>query len=147
MTVLPLVVMLIATSPQEGEAKKIPKDSVEIATRGCLKGRVFTAVPAPEGEGVRRGPDVVGRHFRVSGPKDVMKSVKEHNGHLVEVIGLVRKSALSDQGIGMKMGKTRVVIGAPGTDPDRSMYNHPVANVDVMDVTSIGFLSNACPID
>ena len=139
--------MLIATSPQEGEAKKIPKDSVEIATRGCLKGRVFTAVPAPEGEGVRRGPDVVGRHFRVSGPKDIMKSVKEHNGHLVEVIGLVRKSALSDQGIRMKMGKTRVVIGAPGTDPDRSMYNHPVANVDVMDVTSIGFLSNACPID
>ena len=147
MTVLPLVVMLIATSPQEGEAKKIPKDSVEIATRGCLKGRVFTAVPAPEGEGVRRGPDVVGRHFRVSGPKDIMKSVKEHNGHLVEVIGLVRKSALSDQGIGMKMGKTRVVIGAPGTDPDRKHDNHPVANVDVMDVTSIGFLSNACPID
>ena len=68
-----------------------------------------------------------------------MKSVKEHNGHLVEVIGLVRKSALSDQGIGMKMGKTRVVIGAPGTDPDRSMYKHPLANVDVMDVTSIGF--------
>jgi hypothetical protein len=47
----------------------------------------------------------------------------------------------------MKMGKTRVVIGAPGTDPDRSQYNHPVANVDVMDLTSIGFLSNDCPAD
>jgi hypothetical protein len=139
--------MLMAVSPQEGETKKIPKDSVEIATRGCLKGRVFTAVPAPEGEGVRRGPDVTGRHFRVAGSKDIMKSVKEQNGHLVEVVGLIRKSALSDQGIGMKMGKTRVVIGAPGTDPDRNMYNHPVANVDVMDLTSIGFLSNDCPVD
>ena len=39
------------------------------------------------------------------------------------------------------------MIGAPGTDPDRSMYNQPVANVDVMDLTSIGFLSNDCPID
>ncbi len=139
--------MLVATSPQEAETKKIPKDSVEVATRGCLKGRVFTATPAPEGEGVRRGPDVTGHHFRVSAPKDLMKVVKEHNGHLVEVVGLIRKSALSDSGIGMKVGGTRVVIGAPGTDPDRSMYNHPVANVNVMDLTSIGFLSNDCPID
>ena len=141
------MLILAAAAPQEAETKKIPKDSVEIATRGCLKGKVFTATPAPEGEGVRRGPDVTGRHFRVSGPKDVMKVVKEHNGHLVEVVGLVRKSALSDQGIGMKVGGTRVVIGAPGTDPDRSMYNHPIANVDVMDLTSIGFLSSDCPID
>ena len=139
--------MLVATSPQEAETKKIPKDSVEVATRGCLKGRVFTATPAPEGEGVRRGPDVTGHHFRVSAPKDLMKVVKEHNGHLVEVVGLIRKSALSDSGIGMKVGGTRVVIGAPGTDPDRSMYNHPVGNVNVMDLTSIGFLSNDCPID
>ena len=147
MTILPLVLILAAASPQEPGAKKIPKDSVEVATRGCLKGRVFTAVPAPEGEGVRHGPDITGRHFRLSGPKDVMKTVKEHNGHLVEVVGLVRKSALSDQGIGMKVGGTRVVIGAPGTDPDHSMYNRPVANVDVMDLSSIGFLSNDCPID
>ena len=139
--------MLVATSPQEAETKKIPQDSVEVATRGCLKGRVFTATPAPEGEGVRRGPDVTGHHFRVSAPKDLMKVVKEHNGHLVEVVGLIRKSALSDSGIGMKVGGTRVVIGAPGTDPDRSMYNHPVGNVNVMDLTSIGFLSNDCPID
>ena len=147
MITLPLVLMLVATSPQEAETKKIPKDSVEVATRGCLKGRVFTATPAPEGEGVRRGPDVTGHHFRVSAPKDLMKVVKEHNGHLVEVVGLIRKSALSDSGIGMKVGGTRVVIGAPGTDPDRSMYNHPVGNVNVMDLTSIGFLSNDCPID
>jgi hypothetical protein len=146
-TVLPVVLILAASSPQEAETKKIPKDSVEIATRGCLKGRVFTATPAPEGEGARHGPDVTGRHFRVSGPKDIMKVVKEHNGHLVEVVGLIRKSALSDPGIGMKVGGTRVVIGAPGTDPDRSMHNQPVANVNVMDLTSIGFLSNDCPID
>jgi len=146
-TVLPLVLLLVAVSPQQTETKKIPKDSVEIATRGCLKGKVFTAVPAPEGEGVRHGPDITGRHFRVSGPKDLMKIVKQHDGQLVEVVGLIRKSALADSGIGMKVGGTRVVIGAPGTDPDRSMYNHPVGNVDVMDLTSVGFLSNDCPID
>jgi hypothetical protein len=141
-----IVVLLFVAAPvQEPETKKVPKDSVEIATRGCLKGRVFTATPPPEGEGVRHGPDVTGRHFRVSGPKDVMKLVKQHNGHLVEVVGLVRKNALSDDGIGMRVGGTRVVIGAPGADPDR-MYAHPVANVAVMDLSSIGFLSESCPI-
>jgi hypothetical protein len=146
-TIFPLVLILAVAPPQEDGTKKIPKDSVEVATRGCLKGRMFTAVPAPEGEGVRHGPDIAGRHFRLSGPKDVMKSVKEYNGHLVEVVGLIRKSALSDPGIGMKVGGTRVVIGAPGTDPDRSMYKQPMANVDGMDISSIGFLSNDCPID
>jgi hypothetical protein len=146
-TVIPLLLLLAAAPQQEPGAKKVPKDSLEVATRGCLKGKVFTATPAPEGEGVRHGPDITGRHFRVAGSKDLMKIVKEHNGHLVEVVGLIRKSALDDGGIGMKVGGTRVVIGAPGTDPDRSQYNHPIANVPVMDLTSIGFLSNDCPID
>jgi hypothetical protein len=141
-----IVVLLFVAAPlQEVEPKKVPNDSVEIATRGCMKRRVFTAIPPPEGEGVIHGPDVTGRHFRVAGSHEVMKIVKQHNGHLVQVVGLVRKSALSDNGIGMKVGGTRVVIGAPGADPDR-MYAHPVANVAVMDITSIGFLSEECPI-
>jgi hypothetical protein len=144
-TPLIVVLLLIATPLQEPEPKKVPKDSVEIATRGCLKGRVFTATPPPEGEGVMRGPDVTGRHFRVAGPREVMKLVKQHNGHLVQVVGLVRKNALSDDGMGMRVGGTRVVIGAPGADPDR-MYAHPISTVAVMDVSSIGFLSESCPI-
>ena len=137
-----MIALIVVPAVRRGAAagagtKKIPKDSVEVATRGCLKGRMFTAMPPPEGEGVRHGPNMTGRHFRVSGPKDVMKSVKQHNGHLVEVVGLVGKNALSDPGIGMKVGGTRVVIGAPGTDPDR-MTTQPDANVAVMDSARSG---------
>src|SRR4051812_18027672 len=100
MIALPLLVLLGVLPQQEPGAKPVPKDSVQIVTRGCFKGRVFTATPTPEGE-VARGPDVTGRHFRVSGPHDVMELVKQHDGQLVEVVGIVRKAALSDQGLGM----------------------------------------------
>jgi hypothetical protein len=145
MTPLPLLLLLAALPQQEPGAKSVPKDSVEIVTRGCLKGRVFTATPTPEGE-VHRGPDVTGRHFRVSGPHDVMDLVKKHDGHLVEVVGIVRQAALSDQGVGIKMGGTRMVIGAPGGDPGRMSPPTPGTNVPVMDLTSIGFLSETCPV-
>jgi hypothetical protein len=142
---LPLLVLLAAVPAQEPGAKPVPKDSVQVATRGCFKGRVFTATPNPEGE-IARGPDVTGRHFRVAGPHDVMDLVKQHDGHLVEIVGIVRKSALSDQGIGIKMGGTRMVIGAPGGDPGRLGPPTPGTNVPVMDLTSVGFLSETCPI-
>ena len=144
--------MLVASSPQEARNEENPQGlrgdrDARLSERPCLH-----RDPRPEGEGVRQGPDVTGRHFRVSGPKDLMKIVKEHNGHLVEVVGLIRKSALSDSGIGMKVGGTRVVIGAPGTDPDRSMYNHPVAqrrrhgpDVDWISVERLSDRLTRCP--
>ncbi len=145
MTPLPLILLLAAAPAQEPGAKPVPKDSVQIATRGCFKGRVFTATPTPEGE-IARGPNVTGRHFRVAGPHAVMDLVKQHDGHLVEVVGVVRKAALGDQGLGMKVGGARMVIGAPSGDPGRIGLQTPGTNVPVMDLTSVSFLSESCPV-
>jgi hypothetical protein len=93
-----------------------------------------------------RGPDVTGRRFRVAGPKDVMAMVKEHQGHLVEVDGIIRKAALGDEGLGMKVGGARVVIGAPGSDPGRMGPPTPASNVPTIDVSSIRYLDDECPI-
>src|SRR5688572_2381266 len=79
--------------PPNPEAKKIPDDSVEIATTGCLKGRVFTATQ-PREDFMRRGPIVTGRSFRLNGPRTLMDLVKTHDGALVEIVGLVRKNDL-----------------------------------------------------
>ena len=114
MTPLALLLVVALAQDQEPKAKAVPKDSVEVLTRGCLKGRVFTATPRPADEGAIHGPDVTGHRFRVAGPKDVMALVKQHDGHLVEVDGIVRKAALGDQGLGVKVGHSRVVVGAPG---------------------------------
>jgi hypothetical protein len=130
------------------ERKTIPKDSVEVLARGCLKGRVFTGTGQPEGEGGQQGPDVTGRSFRVAGPREVMSIVKQNDGHLVEVVGIVRKAALDDQGIGFRMGRgTRVVIGgAAGTDPTRMNSPATAPSVPTMDVTAIRHIDDRCPI-
>ena len=143
-----LISMFLTTMVvQSPETKSVPKDSVEVFARGCLKGRVFTATSAPEDEGVRRGPDVVGLHFRVSGPREVMDLVKKQNGHRVEVVGIVRKAALDDPGIGMKVGGARVVIGAPGGDPTRMNPRTTLPSVAVMDLTAIRSLSDRCSVE
>jgi hypothetical protein len=146
MTVLISILLATMAVPFQ-ETKSVPKDSVEIFARGCLKGRVFTATSEPEDEGVRRGPDVVGLHFRVNGPREVMDQVKRQNGHRVEVVGLVRKASLDDPGIGMKVGGARVVIGAPGGDPTRMNPRTAPPSVAVMDVTAIRSLSDHCSIE
>ena len=146
MTLL-ISILLAAMAVPTQETKSVPKDSVEIFARGCLKGRVFTATSAPEDEGVRRGPDVVGLHFRVNGPREVMDEVKKQNGHRVEVVGLVRKAALDDQGIGMKVGGARVVIGAPSGDPTRMNPRTTPTSVAVIDLTAIRSLSDSCSVE
>ena len=108
--------------PIRPETKKIPSDSLEIATTGCLKGRVFTATQ-PREDFLRRGPNVTGRSFRLNGPRAVIDVVKTHDGDLVEIVGLVRKNDLRDNCAGCALGNTRVVIGAP-----RSGYSDAVGS-------------------
>ncbi len=141
-----LLVLLAAAAPaQEPGTKKVPSDSVEVGARGCLKGRVFAAGERTEEEGVRLGPDISGRSFRVAAPRAVMNEVKKHDGHFVQVVGIVKKSDLGDHLLGAKVGSARVVIGQPGRDPMRTSLPTPVA-VPVIDVTGVTFLSASCPI-
>jgi hypothetical protein len=144
---LSLLLGLYGPADAQQETKPVPKDSVEIDARGCFKGRVFTATGEPEEEHTRKGPDITGLNFRVTGPKDVMDLVKRYNGQFVEVVGIVRRAALDDPGIGMRVGKgARVVIGAPGSDPTRMNAPSTAPNVAAMDITAVRLLSDKCPI-
>jgi hypothetical protein len=128
------------------EARKVPSDSVEIEARGCIKGRVFTGTGQPDEERTSKSPDVTGKSFRLTGPKDAMDLVKKYNGQYVEILGIVRKAALDDQGIGMRVGGARVVIGAPGADPTRMNAPATAPNVAAMDVVAVRLLSDRCPL-
>jgi hypothetical protein len=142
-----LALMLAAAPAQTPqEPKPVPSDSVLIVTTGCLKGRVFTATEPPE-ESMRRGPNVTGRNFRVNGPKDIIEQVKKENGHLIQIAGIVRKASLADNTPGARIGNTRVVIGTPRNSPMGSPGRPPVGDAPaVMDVTSVTFISETCPI-
>jgi len=143
---LALLIAAVSAVVSAQDIKPVPKDSVEVEARGCLKGRVFTATEGPADEGTRRGPDISGRHFRVSAKRDVMDDVKKYNGQFVELVGIVRKAALDDQGIGMKVGRGRVIIGAPGNDPTRMNLPSTAPTMAGIDVTAVRLLTDACPI-
>ena len=129
------------------EARKVPSDSVEIEARGCLKGRVFTGTGQPEEERTSKGPDITGKSFRVTGEREVMDLVKKYNGQYVEILGIVRKAALDDQGIGMRVGRGgRVVIGAPGVDPTRMNTPAAAPSVAAMDIIAVRLLADRCPL-
>ena len=128
------------------ETKPVPSDSVEIATTGCLKGRVFTATEPPE-ENMRKGPNVTGRHFRLNGSKELMNLVKQHDGDLVQVVGLVRKSDAGAAPPSARIGNTQVSIGAPRSGDPMQSARTPISDgIAVMDASSVRFLSDTCPI-
>jgi hypothetical protein len=140
-------VLSAAVTEAGQEARKVPSDSVEIEARGCLKGRVFTGTGQPEEERTSKSPDVTGKSFRVTGERDAMDLVKKYNGQYVEILGIVRKAALDDQGIGMKVGRRgRVVIGAPGADPTRMNAPTAAPSVAAMDVIAVRLLADKCPL-
>jgi hypothetical protein len=131
---------------KEPGTKKIPSDSVEIATTGCLKGRVFTATQ-PREDFLRRGPNVTGRSFRLNGPRAVIDVVKTHDGDLVEIVGLVRKNDLRDNAPGVRIGNTRIGVGAPRSGDPMQSARQPISEgLAVMDATSIRVLDDRCPI-
>jgi hypothetical protein len=127
-------------APQERPS--IPDDSVELNVSGCLKGRVLAVSDAREAD-VQSGPIVRGKSFRLAGKGDIMKEVKKEDGSFVEVTGVVKRSALDSKG--MTIGK-RVKVGGGSPVAGTHSMPDPVADVAVMDISSVRHRSNSCAV-
>ena len=139
-----LFFMLLAIAPaQESpqEHPKVPKDSIELTITGCLAGRVLAVsdVRRPDTES---GPPVRAKSFRLAAKGDLMDDVKREDHHLVEVTGVVRKSALVEPGVRIgkriTMGGGNPVAGSAGARPA------PPEMIPVMDVWSVRLRSTSC---
>lgn len=138
MAALPLAAQ---DSAQQEEHRKVPKDSVEVTVTGCLKGRVLSASDVRQTD-TQSGPIVRQRAFRLSGPKDLMKQVKDNDGQRVEITGLIRKSALIEPGVKFKGG--RVVIGGGTMGTASSGIPDPAENTVVMDMSAVQVVGGSC---
>jgi hypothetical protein len=137
--------LMLAAAPllaQQEERPKVPKDSVEVTVTGCLKGRVLSAADVRQTD-VQSGPVVRQHSFRLAGKKDVMKDVKSNDGQRVEVIGLIKKSALIEPGMRFKGGRIVVGGGSMGSGGS-SRPPDPAENVVVMDVAAVTALGGEC---
>jgi hypothetical protein len=129
--------LMTAQAPQE--TPRVPKDSIELTVIGCLQGRILSTI-ASRGTDVETSPYVGERTFRLNGKKEVINEVKKRQHQLVEVVGLVKRSALDDKGV--KSGR----VSISGGSPVAGMGGLPtgVDQVPVMDVSSIRMRSTSC---
>jgi hypothetical protein len=138
----------LALAATAAAQEKLPKEGESaLVVTGCLKGRVLTVTGNPNEQGQIVRQDVMGRSFRLNGKKDVIEVVKKNDGNLVEVRGIVRTADLATPA-GVNIGGTNVKIGITPVDPtarNRPMQE-PLMNVIIMDITSVTFVDEGCPI-
>ena len=109
------------------ERKPVPKDSVRVALPGCTRGHVFTAGQRTVDEpGSFSVPE--GTHIRMNGPKKLMTEIKTHEGSMIELTGLMKKSQYSP---GVTVGGIRIAPAPSG--PGGAMAS-PVATQMQIDV-------------
>ena len=134
-----LTLALPAQQEMPQEKPKVPKDSIELIVVGCLTGRVLKTVEQRQAD-VESSPYVGERTFRLATKKPLTDELKKHQGHLIEVTGLVKRSALDDRG--MKAGPA-TFSGGPPVSGTKSIPS-PAADVAVMDVSSLRMRSSSC---
>lgn len=137
--VVPLLALLLAAPAAAQQEKPVPRDSVRISIPGCSKGVVFTVMESPEHESRSSIPP--GRRFRLAGPKTLLKEIRDEEGTMIEVTGLVRKGQLDPSGVSLGGG---VRVG-PGPSPLGGVANNPNFNQIVLDVEGWRALGGSCP--
>jgi hypothetical protein len=145
MTTLVLLIVLGLTppvqEPSQEERPRVPKDSIQLVITGCLKGRMLIVSDLRQTD-TQVGPIVRAKTFRLAGKGDVMKAVKREDRHLVDVIGLVKRSALTEPGI--KVGKGIVIGGGSPVSGSGGMRPNPSEFIPVLDVESVRLRSTSC---
>ena len=146
----PIVLMLaswLASVPpaQEQERSTVPKDSVKVVVNGCLKGRVLRTSDVRPVE-PESGPVVrYLRTFRIAAKKDVMSSVKAHDGQVVQITGLLKKADLQPRGL--RVGRVVIGGGTPMADPTRRGLPDPSDQIIVMDALAVAPTGGSCVPD
>jgi hypothetical protein len=143
MTTLMLFAMIGLGVAQETprDKPKVPKDSIELSVTGCLTGRVLAIsdVRRPDTES---GPPVRAKSFRLAAKGDLMDDIKEQDHHLVQVTGVVRKSALIEPGV--KIGNRVTVGGGSPVAGSAGSRPAPPDPIPVMDVWSVQSRASSC---
>ncbi len=145
MTLVFLIVLGLTLPPQDPpqeERPRVPKDSIELVVTGCLKGRLL-AVSDLRQTDTQSGPIIRAKTFRLAGKSEVMKIVKQEDRHLVDVIGIVKKSALIEPGV--KVGKGVVISGGqPTAGSGMRPSPNPSEYIPVMDVETVRLRATSC---
>lgn len=121
------------------QEKPVPKDSLRISIPGCVKGVMFTVMPSPEHES--RSSVAPGRRFRLAGKKEILKEIRDREGTMIEVTGLIKKGQEDQSGVSIG-GNVRI---APGPAPGSAVGGNPNYSQNILDVEGWRQLAGDCP--
>ncbi len=137
-----LVVVALFGGFVMAQEKPVPKDSTRLSVPGCAYDRLFIVDVSPEHE-MPRTDMKPGRRLRLAGPKKLLEEIKALKGDMTELTGLVRKSDLIEQGVGLAGGRVRIM---PGRSPvGTTAGRDPGVSQAVIDVESWRLLNASCP--
>ena len=130
-----------ASSEGRVQERPVPKDSTRLSIAGCARGRVFTVGRDPEHES-RAFELAEGMKLRLEGQKKILEEIKQREGSMVEITGLMKQSDTTQPGIGLAGGRVRVTPVMPSS---RGPAYDPGPPTPVVDVESWRLLNTSCP--
>jgi len=113
-----------------------PKKESTVQVRGCMQGQSLTLTEDP-------GFEVPNKRIDLTGDRRLMKTLKEHNGHLEEIVGVLKTQSQSNTvAVKEKRGeKTRVYVGV---SDNRSKPMEALPAAPVLDVRAFTHLGRKC---
>lgn len=123
------------------QEKPVPKDSERIFVPGCSRNRTFVVGERQKDQPGRTDLEP-GTRLRMNGKGPLLDEIRKHEGTLIEITGLVRKSDLDPAGVSLG-GGVRV---APAMPPSSgSVGRAPNINQIIIDVEGWRPLVGTCP--
>jgi hypothetical protein len=123
------------------QAAPPPPSKVEeqvVHTRGCLQGTTLLLTEDP-------GFEVPNRKIAVQGSRSMMRRVKEHDGHHVEVVAVLKAGRVAAAYKEKRDKKTRVYVGASqGTSPE---HDDVVTMAPVLNLRELTDIAPKCPVN
>ena len=139
--------LALLVSPLAAQDKtRVPEDSLLVTLNGCTKDElVFTVGPRREDQpgSLEVRP---GTRFRLKGERNMLRDIRSHRRHSIQVTGLVRKIDLVNAGVGFQGGQVRIkalppVPQQPVQDP---AFNPVRDQPPILDVQSWGQITGEC---
>ena len=117
-------------------ALQAPRKESTVQVRGCLQGQSLTLTEDP-------GFEVPNKRIDLTGERRLMKTLKEHNGHLEEIVGVLKTQSQSNTvAVKEKRGeKTRVYVGV---SDNRSKTMEALPAAPVLEVRAFTHLGRKC---
>ncbi len=103
----------VALAARQPPAQKpaAPKSGDTVVVKGCLNAGMLESTEIAVAD--KGDPVPAGHTFQLKGKKDLLKQLRaEHDGHVVEITGVLKSQLMDGSQRGTRIGNTRIIVGA-----------------------------------